>query len=59
MGQELDFFSQAGFNMDAIAIRRNAPPARLYEEAVQNEGAVISSIGALIVRLIPSLLCIS
>lgn len=34
--------------MDKIHIKRNAPVASLYEEAIMNEGAVISSSGALI-----------
>ena len=34
--------------MDRIQIKRNAPPALLYEDAIQNEGAVVSSSGALI-----------
>ena len=41
-------FSQAGFDMDRIQIKRNAPVALLYEDAVRNEGAIISSSGALI-----------
>ena len=35
--------------MDAIRLKRNAPVAELYEDAVMNEGAVIGSGGALIV----------
>ena len=34
--------------MDRISIRRNAPVALLYEDAIRNEGAIISSTGALI-----------
>lgn len=34
--------------MDKVALKRNAPPAQLYEDAVRNEGAIISSTGALI-----------
>lgn len=34
--------------MDRIQIKRNAPPAVLYEDAIRNEGAVVSSSGALI-----------
>ena len=34
--------------MDRIQIKRNAPPALLYEDAIRNEGAVVSSSGALI-----------
>ncbi|KAI9634076.1 putative phosphoenolpyruvate carboxykinase [Dioszegia hungarica] len=48
LGKELQHFSQAGFDLDRIHIRRNAPVASLYEEAIMNEGAVISSNGALI-----------
>ncbi|EJD37525.1 hypothetical protein AURDEDRAFT_116763 [Auricularia subglabra TFB-10046 SS5] len=48
VGRELDYFSQAGFDLDKINLRRNAPVAQLYEEAVRYEGAVISSSGALI-----------
>ena len=48
LGHELDYFSQAGFDMDRIQIKRNAPPAVLYEDAIQNEGAIVSSSGALI-----------
>ena len=33
--------------MDRIQLKRNASPAQLYEDAIKNEGAVISS-GALI-----------
>ena len=48
IGQDLDYFSQAGFDMDRIQIKRNAPVALLYEDAIRNEGAIISSSGALI-----------
>jgi phosphoenolpyruvate carboxykinase (ATP) len=48
VGRELEYFSQAGFDMDRIQIKRNAPPALLYEDAIRNEGAIISSSGALI-----------
>ncbi|KZV78312.1 putative phosphoenolpyruvate carboxykinase, partial [Exidia glandulosa HHB12029] len=48
MGQDMDYFSQAGFDMDKIHLKRNAPVAQLYEDAVRYEGAVISSSGALI-----------
>jgi phosphoenolpyruvate carboxykinase (ATP) len=41
-------FSQAGFDMDRVTIKRNAPVAQLYEDAIRNEGAIISSTGALI-----------
>ena len=34
--------------MDRIQIKRNAPVAQLYEDAIRNEGAIISSNGALI-----------
>ncbi|PWN54187.1 putative phosphoenolpyruvate carboxykinase [Violaceomyces palustris] len=48
LGSELKLFSDAGFDMDKIHLKRNAPVAQLYEDAVQKEGAVISSTGALI-----------
>jgi hypothetical protein len=48
LGQDLEYFSQAGFDMDRIQIKRNAPVAQLYEDAIRNEGAVLSSSGALI-----------
>ena len=41
-------FSKAGFDMDRIHLRRNAPVAQLYEDAIKYEGAVIASNGALI-----------
>jgi len=41
-------FSKAGFDMDHVSLKRNAPVAQLYEEAVRKEGAVIASSGALI-----------
>lgn len=41
-------FSEAGFDMDRLSIKRNSPVAELYEEAIKKEGAVISSNGALI-----------
>ncbi|KAF8332082.1 ATP-utilizing phosphoenolpyruvate carboxykinase [Cantharellus anzutake] len=44
----LEYFSQAGFDMDHIQMKRNAPVAELYEDAVKYEGAIISSTGALI-----------
>ena len=34
--------------MDKIYLKRNAPVALLYEDAIRNEGAIISSSGALI-----------
>lgn len=48
MGKDLEYFSDAGFDMNKIHMRRNAPVAQLYEDAVRNEGAIISSSGALI-----------
>ena len=48
IGQHVEYFSQAGFDMDRIQIKRNAPPAVLYEDAIRNEGAIVSSSGALI-----------
>ncbi|KAK4056429.1 Protein kinase C-like 1 [Microbotryomycetes sp. JL221] len=47
-GKSLGFFSSAGFDMDKIHLKRNAPVGQLYEDAIKNEGAVISSSGALI-----------
>ena len=34
--------------MEKITLKRNAPTALLYEDAIRNEGAIISSTGALI-----------
>lgn len=48
IGKDLEYFSQAGFDMDKVELKRNAPPAQLYEDAIRNEGAIISSSGALI-----------
>lgn len=48
VGRDLEYFSQAGFDMDRIQIKRNASVAQLYEDAIRNEGAIISSNGALI-----------
>lgn len=48
IGRDLEYFSQAGFDMDKVELKRNAPPAQLYEDAIRNEGAIISSSGALI-----------
>lgn len=48
IGRDLEYFSQAGFDMDRIQLKRNASAAQLYEDAVRNEGAIISSSGALI-----------
>lgn len=48
IGRDLEYFSQAGFDMERIQIKRNAPVALLYEDAIRNEGAIISSSGALI-----------
>ena len=48
LGKDLEYFSQAGFDMERIQIKRNAPVAQLYEDAIRNEGAIISSNGALI-----------
>jgi phosphoenolpyruvate carboxykinase (ATP) len=48
LGKDIQYFSQAGFDMDKIHIKRNAPVAALYEDAIMNEGAVLSSTGALI-----------
>jgi phosphoenolpyruvate carboxykinase (ATP) len=48
IGRDLEYFSQAGFDMDKIFLKRNAPVAQLYEDAIRNEGAIISATGALI-----------
>ena len=48
IGRDLEYFSHAGFDMDKIYLKRNAPVALLYEDAIRNEGAIISSSGALI-----------
>jgi phosphoenolpyruvate carboxykinase (ATP) len=48
VAQDMDYFSEAGFDMEKIHIKRNAPVAQLYEDAIRNEGAIISSSGALI-----------
>ncbi|POW20582.1 hypothetical protein PSHT_03339 [Puccinia striiformis] len=48
VGKDLKMFSEAGFHMDKIHIKRNAPVAQLYEDAIRNEGAIISASGALI-----------
>jgi phosphoenolpyruvate carboxykinase (ATP) len=34
--------------MEKITLKRNAPVALLYEDAIRNEGAIISATGALI-----------
>lgn len=48
IGRDLEYFSQAGFDMEKILLKRNAPVALLYEDAIRNEGAIISATGALI-----------
>ncbi len=48
IGRDLEYFSQAGFDMEKVTLKRNAPIALLYEDAIRNEGAIISSTGALI-----------
>lgn len=48
IGRDLEYFSQAGFDMEKITLKRNAPTALLYEDAIRNEGAIISATGALI-----------
>jgi hypothetical protein len=35
IGQHLDYFSQAGFDMDRIQISTNTPVAPLYEDAIR------------------------
>lgn len=44
----MEFYSQAGFDMERIQLKRNAPVSMLYEDAIRNEGAIISASGALI-----------
>lgn len=34
--------------MDHVQLKRNAPVAELYEDAIRHEGAIISASGALI-----------
>lgn len=34
--------------MSRVHLKRNAPVAQLYEDAIRNEGAIISATGALI-----------
>ena len=46
--KSLDFYSRAGFDIEKIHLKRNAPVSLLYEDAIRNEGAIISSSGALI-----------
>jgi phosphoenolpyruvate carboxykinase (ATP) len=48
IGRDLQFFSHSSFDMERIQLKRNAPVAQLYEDAIRNEGAIISSSGALI-----------
>ena len=48
IGQDVEFYSQAGFDMDKIHLKRNAPVSLLYEDAIRNEGAIISGSGSLI-----------
>jgi phosphoenolpyruvate carboxykinase (ATP) len=48
IGQDIEYFSQAGFDMSRVHLKRNAPVAQLYEDAIRNEGAIISATGALI-----------
>ncbi|KIM31221.1 hypothetical protein M408DRAFT_7061 [Serendipita vermifera MAFF 305830] len=48
IGQDIEYFSQAGFDMARVHLKRNAPVAQLYEDAIRNEGAIISATGALI-----------
>jgi phosphoenolpyruvate carboxykinase (ATP) len=49
LDHDVEFFNDAGFDLDRLHIRRNASIAQLYEDAVANEGAVIGAEGALIV----------
>ena len=53
LSQDVEFFSDAGFDLDRVNIRRNAPVAQLYEDAILNEDAVIGADGALIVSGYP------
>jgi phosphoenolpyruvate carboxykinase (ATP) len=48
VAKDIEAFSEAGFDMEHIHIKRNASVAQLYEDAIRNEGAIISSSGALI-----------
>ena len=43
---ELKQFSEAGFDMNRLSLKRNCSVAELYEEAIRKEGAVIASNGA-------------
>lgn len=52
LDEDVEFFSDAGFDLDKLNLRRNAAVAQLYEDALMNEGAVLSAEGALIVRLV-------
>ena len=45
---ELKQFSEAGFDMNRLSLKRNCSVAELYEEAIRKEGAVIATNGALI-----------
>lgn len=46
--RNLRYFSQVGFDKTKVRLKRNASVAELYEDAIRNEGAIISSSGALI-----------
>jgi len=48
IGKDLKMFSEAGFDMEKLQLKRNASVAQLYEDAIMYEGAVISASGALI-----------
>jgi len=48
LGKDLGFFSEAGFDMSKVTLKRNATVGQLYEDAVKYEGAVIADSGALI-----------
>ncbi|GAA5877788.1 hypothetical protein JCM5296_000528 [Sporobolomyces johnsonii] len=48
LGKDISMFSEAGFDMQKIHLKRNAPIAQLYEDAIKYEGAVIAASGALI-----------
>ena len=42
--------SRVEVEIDVASVIRNAPPARLYEDAISREHAAISDSGALIIR---------
>merc|ERR1711939_612550 len=40
LGKDLGFFSEAGFDMSKVTLKRNATVGQLYEDAVKDEGIV-------------------